>query len=205
MLKYFLYILLAAAAIGLAAGGFHLYRVAQKNKKEMAPYMKGEIRVDRRFGKVLVVYYSLSGQTRKIADIIREKTGADVYEIKTVEKIDTTPWFYLTLRKQLKTGKYPNISENLPDFAKYDIIFVGSPIWWYTAATPVLSFLEKADFHGRKVVPFSTQGSNYGTFFEDFAAKAQNAQILKGQSFNNLPAEYDHAVDNKISVWLNKL
>ena len=55
MLKYFLYILLAAAAIGLAAGGFHLYRVAQKNKKEMAPYMKGEIRVDRRFGKVLVV------------------------------------------------------------------------------------------------------------------------------------------------------
>lgn len=205
MLKYFLYILPAAAAIGLAAGGFHLYRVAQKNKKEMAPYMKGEIRVDRPFGKVLVVYYSLSGQTRKIADIIREKTGADVYEIKTAEKIDTTPWFYLTLRKQLKTGKYPDISENLPDFAKYDLIFVGSPIWWYTAATPVLSFLEKADFHGRKVVPFSTQGSNYGTFFEDFAAKAQNAQILKGQSFNNLPAEYDHAVDNKISVWLNKL
>lgn len=73
------------------------------------------------------------------------------------------------------------------------------------AATPVLSFLEKADFLGRKVVPFSTQGSNYGTFFEDFAGKAQNAQILKGQSFNNLSAEYDRAVDNKISDWLNKL
>ena len=65
--------------------------------------------------------------------------------------------------------------------------------------------LARMDFKGKKVVPFSTQGSNYGTFFEDFSARAQNAQLLQGASFNNLPPQYDSAVDNKINAWLNAL
>ena len=85
------------------------------------------------------------------------------------------------------------------------LVMMGSPIWWYTAATPVLQFLREMDFKNKKVVPFSTQGSNYGTFFEDFAARAQNARLLKGESFNNLGPQYDNAVENKIIAWLNSL
>ena len=85
------------------------------------------------------------------------------------------------------------------------MIFVGAPIWWYTAATPGLEFLKTYDFKDRKVVPFSTQGSNFGSYFDDFAAKAKNAKILPGASFNNLSKKYDDAVDNKITDWLNKL
>jgi len=76
---------------------------------------------------------------------------------------------------------------------------------WYTAATPVKAFLEKIDFKGRKVVPFSTQGSNVGTFLEDFVKMAKGANVMGYQSFNNMGKEYDKAVDKKISVWLNGL
>lgn len=205
MLKYLIYAVVVIALVSLFSGGIHLYRVAQKNKKEMVPYQGKEVSVDGSFGKVLVVYYSLSGNTKDIAERIASQTQADLYEIKTAEKIDTTPWFYLKARSQLKSGEYPALIGDMPDFLKYDWIFVGFPVWWYTAATPGLSFLEKADFKGRKVVPFSTQGSNPGTFFKDFAARAKNADLQPSASFNNLPEKYNAAVDNKIAVWLNSL
>lgn len=72
-------------------------------------------------------------------------------------------------------------------------------------ATPLSAFLEQVDFQRRKVVPFSTQGSNYGSYFEDFTTQAKHAEIQRAQSFNNLPAKYDEAVDNKIVQWLNNL
>lgn len=205
MFKYLLYIVVIVAVVGLLSGGFHLYRVAQRNKKEMAPYQGAPIALKGDFGKVLVVYYSLTGNTKDIAERIASKTQADLYEIKTADKIDTTPWFYLKVRSQLKNRKYPALIGDMPDFLKYDWVFVGFPVWWYTAATPGLSFLDKADFKGRKVVPFSTQGSNAGTFLKDFTAQAKNADIQPAESFNNLPDKYDAAVDNKIAVWLNNL
>ena len=188
MFKYVLYLLAIMIAVGLAVGGIHLYRVAVKNKKEMAAYEGPAAAVERRFGRVLVVYYSLSGHTREIAEKIKALTGGDIYEIKTAEEIKTTPWF-----------------GELPDLSRYDIIFVGAPVWWYTMATPLSAFLEQVDFQGRKVVPFSTQGSNYGSYFEDFTTQAKHAEIQRAQSFNNLPAKYDEAVDNKIVQWLNNL
>ena len=188
MFKYVLYLLAIMIAVGLAVGGIHLYRVAVKNKKEMAAYEGPAAAVERRFGRVLVVYYSLSGHTREIA-----------------EEIKTTPWFYLTLRRQIKEKNYPVLAGKLPDLSRYDIIFVGAPVWWYTMATPLSAFLEQVDFQGRKVVPFSTQGSNYGSYFEDFTTQAKHAEIQRAQSFNNLPSKYDEAVDNKIVQWLNNL
>lgn len=204
MLRYVIYFLEAAVLISLIAAGVHLYRVASKNKKEMAQYAQ-DVAVDREFGKVLVVYYSLSGRTKDIAERIQEKTGADIYEIKTAEPLQTGPMFYAKVKQQLKNGEYPALTGQMPDFEAYDMVFVGSPVWWYTVSTPVMAFLGQADFKGKKVVPFSTQGSNFGTFFDDFKKKAKNAEIMVSESFNNLSKKYDKAVDNKISTWLNRL
>ena len=205
MLKIMLLVILAAGLIGGAAGAIHLLRVAQRNKKEMASFQAEPLSYTAHLGKVLVIYYSRSGHTQDIAQQIQQYTRADLYRIELETPLPNTPWFYLTLKRQLSTGNYPAIKKPLPDISEYDVVFVGSPIWWYTAATPVLQFLREMDFKNKKVVPFSTQGSNYGAFFEDFAAHAKNAQVLKGESFNNLPAKYDDAVDNKITVWLNAL
>ena len=180
MLKTILLLVLAAAVIGGAIGAMHLMRVAQRNKKEMAPFQGEKIAYTARLGKALVIYYSRSGHTQDIARRIQQRTGADLYRIELQEPLSSAPWMYLTLKRQLSTGRYPALQHPLPDVSQYDVVFVGSPIWWYTAATPVLQFLREMDFKNKKVVPFSTQGSNYGTFFEDFAARAKNAQLLKG-------------------------
>ncbi len=205
MLKYVLYILLAIVVLALVAGGIHLYRVAAKNKAEMAQFSGPKIGYHNNLGKTLVIYYSLSGHTKDIADRISMLTNADVYEIKTEPPLKNGLFFALKMKKQLWSKEYPQLVQDFPDAANYDTIFVGAPIWWYTAATPVLAFLNQYDFKGKKVVPFSTQGSNFGTYFKDFAAAAKNAQLQKSASFNNLPKKYDDAVDNKVTEWLNNL
>lgn len=205
MLKYILYILLAIVVLSLVAGGIHLYRVSVRNKTEMAQFSGPKIGYHNNLGKTLVIYYSLSGHTKDIADRISMLTDADVYEIKTEPALKLSPLFALKMKKQLWSKEYPTLVQDFPDAADYDTIFVGAPIWWYTAATPVLAFLNQYDFKGKKVVPFSTQGSNFGTYFKDFADNAKNAQLQKGASFNNLPKKYDDAVDNKITQWLNNI
>lgn len=205
MFKIILSIVALGAVIGAGVGGFHLYRVAQRNAEEMAPFEGKDVVARRLPGRTLIVYYSLSGQTKDIAERIQKMTGGELFAIKTVEKINRVPWFYLTLRKQLKDKVYPELSTEVPDFSQYDTIFVGGPVWWYTVSTPMRAFLQEADFMGKKVVPFTTQGSNVGTYFEDFAQMAKNAKLLQSASFNNMPEKYDHAVDNKIATWINAL
>ncbi len=205
MFKIIMYIILAAIIIGLSIGGAHLYKVSKRNAQEMAQYEGQGEAVRRLPGRTLIVYYSLSGHTKDIAERIQKMTGGELYEIKTAEKINRYPWFYLTLKKQLNDKKYPALSGNLPDFAKYNTIFVGGPVWWYTVSTPMRAFLEQVDFADKKVVPFTTQGSNVGTYFADFTAAAKNAKIQKSASFNNMPEKYNQAVDNKIAAWINSL
>lgn len=205
MLKTVLLILLALAVMGGAVGAAHLWRVAQRNKKEMAPFQGPRQPYTAQLGKVLVIYYSWTGHTQAIAQQIAQHTQADVFRLETSEPLPSVPWAPLLLKRQLSTGRYPQLKHPLPDVSAYDTVFVGGPVWWYTAATPLLQFLREMDFQHKNVVPFSTQGSNYGTFFEDFAQQARNAQLKKGASFNNLGPKYDEAVANKIILWLNSL
>ncbi len=204
MFKIIIYSLIGLALIIGGISAFHLWRVASKNKKEMAQYSSPVV-LTKKFSKTLVVYYSLTGHTRAIAEKIKNYTNADIYEIKVDSGLKTGMWKYMTLRSQLKNKEFPTLAGKLPNFDAYDTIFVGAPVWWYSMATPMWAFLQQADFAGKKVVPFSTQGSNPGTYFEDFAATAKNAKLLQSARFNNLPPEYDAAVDNKIKTWLNNL
>ncbi|MBR4632496.1 MAG: flavodoxin [Elusimicrobia bacterium] len=203
-MKLILYIILIIAIIAGVSSLIHLHKVSNKNKAEMAKF-SNETALTANLGKTLVIYYSLSGRTKDIALQIQSLTNADIYEIKPKEEIKSGPALYLTSKKQISSGEYPEIVNDFPNIEEYNTIFVGSPIWWYTAAPVVLEFLKEFDFQNKNVVPFSTQGSNYGTFFEDFKAKAKNANILKGEAFNNLSSEYNEQVKNKIISWLNGL
>ena len=203
-MKYVLYAVLVVVLVIGIGSLIHLYKVSNKNKREMAKY-SNEVKLTASLGKTLVIYYSLSGRTKDIALQIQSLTNAELYEIKPKEEIKQVPSLYLTSKKQISSGKYPAIVNDFPNIEEYDTIFVGSPIWWYTASPVVLEFLKEFDFKNKNVVPFSTQGSNYGTYFEDFKAKAKNANILKGEAFNNLDSKYNEQVKNKIIEWLNGL
>ncbi len=205
MMKLFLIIIGVLIIVSGAIGALHMYRVSVRNRTEMAPYTVASTAYDGHLGKVLVIYYSLTEHTAAIAQEIARQTQGDLFRIQTQKTINRYPWFYLTLKRQLDMKNYPTIATEFPDISTYDTIFVGAPVWWYTVATPMLSFLNQFDFKGKTIVPFSTQGSNAGTFFADFERKARQANLKQGASFNNMGSEYDGAVRNKITHWLNQI
>lgn len=204
MLKKILITLLILAVIGAVCALVHNLKVAHKNKKELSAFAQAQT-YSANLGKVLVIYYSWTGHTQDIAQQIVEATHADEYRIQTQEEFKSSPAFYARIKKELADGVYPPLAGQLPDVSGYDTVFVGGPVWWYTMATPLYSFLGQMDFQGKRVIPFSTQGSNPGTFLADFTAHAKNAQVGTYANFNNVGPEYNAAVHNKIIHWLNNL
>lgn len=204
MLKICLYILLIAVILVGGAGAYHVYKVKAKSKAEMATYQK-EVALETDLGKVLVVYYSLSGHTKAVAEQIAAKTKGDIFEIKTKETY-SSPSVYAKSKKELSTKNYPAINqEELPDVSAYDTIIIGAPVWWFTMAPALFKYLTVTDLNEKRVAPFSTQGSNYGSFFEDFATMAKGAKILPAANFNNAEEKYPAELANKINAWLNKI
>ena len=204
MFKKILITLLILAVIGGIMALIHHLRVAHRTKKELANFSQ-ETPYTAQLGKVLVIYYSWTGHTQDIAQQIATLTNGDTYHIQTQEEFKSSPAFYARIKKELNNKIYPPLTGTMPDVSNYDVVFVGAPVWWYTMATPMYSFLDQMDFKGKKVIPFSTQGSNPGTFLEDFIANTTNAQVGTYANFNNVGPEYDKAVHNKIVHWLNNL
>jgi flavodoxin len=85
----------------------------------------------------------------------------------------------------------------------YDVVFVGSPVWWRTVSLPVLSFLSGSDFGGKTVVPFCTQGGRSGEFFQRFAREARNAKLVGGMEFSSVSSIDPASLDQTISLWLS--
>jgi flavodoxin len=156
--------------------------------------------------KMLIIYYSLTGNTKYIAEQVRKKTGGDVFEIETVK---TYPAEYSALtdeaKRELQTGDLPALKKNPPDMSSYDLILVGSPVWWYTVSTPVMSFLRQADFAGKKVSAFCTHEGGIGKFFPHFKEQAKNAIVLEGLDLYKPRQAGKGEVDKALDSWLSKL
>ena len=132
--------------------------------------------------KMLVLYYSQTSNTKTVATEIATKLGADLEEIVPVELYDGD--FQATIergKKELDEGAYPEIQPMTSDVAKYDVIFIGYPIWFGTYAPPVATFLNNVDLSGKKVVPFCTFGSGgLDSSVKDLAKAEPKAEILPG-------------------------
>jgi flavodoxin len=156
--------------------------------------------------KKMIIFYSLTGNTKNIAERIREKTGGDVFEIKTVR---TYPTEYSTLieeaKRELQTGELPALEKNPPDMLLYGLVLVGSPVWWYTVSTPVMSFLRQADFAGKRISAFCTHEGGIGKFFPHFKEQAKNAVVLGGLDLYNVRQAGKDDFDKAIDSWLGKL
>ena len=132
--------------------------------------------------KMLVLYYSQTGNTKAVAEEIANKLGADIEEITMVNPYD--PDFQATIdrcKKDQEQGILPEIQPVKADIANYDVIFLGFPVWFGTYAPPVTTFLNSADFSGKKIVPFCTFGSGgLESSVKDLAVAEPNAEILPG-------------------------
>lgn len=115
--------------------------------------------------KILVAYFSASGRTKRVAENLADAVGADLFEIEPVQKY--TPgdlnWMDKNSRSTLEMNdpnSRPEIREKVQNFDKFDVIFVGFPIWWYKAPTIINTFLESYDFSNKKIVLFATSGGS---------------------------------------------
>lgn len=109
--------------------------------------------------KPLVAYFTLTGNTEKAAKIVAEATGADLYQIELVTPYPSEYQAQTELaKKELTSGTLPPIKPCPENIAEYDVVFVGSPVWWGTMATPIRTFLKSGVLNGKKVIPFVTHG-----------------------------------------------
>lgn len=132
--------------------------------------------------KVLVVYYSQTGNTKAVAQEIATKLGADMAEVEAVNPYDGD--FEATIGRcmqERETGISPEINPLTVNVADYDVIFVGAPVWFGVFAPPMLTFMNQVDLSGKKVVPFCTFGSGgLESSAKDLAERQPKAEILPG-------------------------
>ena len=155
-------------------------------------------------GKKLVAYFSASGTTRKIAEIIAQVAEADLYEImpkQPYSKADLN-WMDKKSRSSVEMSdkKFrPEISNPDDQVDKYDEIRLGFPIWWYIAPTIINTFLEKYDFSGKKIVLFATSGgSGFGNTVSELKPSAPDAEIVEGKVLNK-------ATKQEIAEWIKSI
>ena len=170
--------------------------------------------------KILVVYFSRTGEqysvgnidkgnTAIVAEMIAEKTGANLYEI--LPETDYYPYTYKELtdvaKKEQSEKARPKIKGDLPDVSKYDTIFIGAPVWWGDWPMICYTFFESADLSGKKLVPFSThEGSGLSGFDKKLASAAPKATVLTGQAFRGGDCQNKQAdVRATVNKWIDGL
>ena len=138
----------------------------------------------------LVAYFSASGTTAKAAKALAKAAGADLYEIKPAVPYTSADlnWMDKRSRSSVEMNdkhSRPALADTDAPVAGYDVIFLGFPIWWYTAPTIINTFLESYDFSGKTIVLFATSGgSGLGKSAAGLRASAPGARIVDGRLLN---------------------
>ncbi|KAA5381982.1 flavodoxin [Phocaeicola dorei] len=154
--------------------------------------------------KVLVVYFSHTGNTRTIAGYIHETVKSDLVEIKTVDTYtDDYDTLLEQIRKEVASEYCPPLTTKIEDISSYDVVFIGYPIWVETAAPPIRSFLTTHDLAGKTVVPFCTSGtSSAEASYRLVRSLCPQSTVLEGIQIRR--GTYDTAYD-RVVAWLQKL
>lgn len=132
--------------------------------------------------KALVLYYSQTGNTQAVAELIASSIGADIEAVVPVVPYDGD--YAATIergRNELFGKAFPEIQPVAADLTEYDVVFIGFPVWFGTYATPVETLLNTIDLAGKKVVPFCTFGSGgLDSSSKAIAEKLVNSEVLPG-------------------------
>ena len=147
--------------------------------------------------KVLIAFYSYSGNTRAAAGQIQKAVGGELYEIKPQKPYPSSHSACVTqAKKEINAGFTPPLTDN-KDLSGYDVIFLGSPNWWGTMAPPVHTFIKDQNLSGKVIIPFFTHGGGgmqqCETDMRKYCEAAEAGRILKAAAYpgsmtkNDLP------------------
>lgn len=156
--------------------------------------------------KILVAYFSASGITAKVAEMLAKTAGADLYEIKPEIPYtnDDLNWMNKNSRSSIEMSdksSRPALSDKNADISGYDTILLGFPIWWYVAPTIINTFLESYDFSGKKIVLFATSGgSGFGKTVDGLKGSVSaDTEIVEGKLLNGKLSE------SELKKWVESL
>jgi flavodoxin len=161
--------------------------------------------------KVLVAYFSWSGNTKAVAEQIAHETGGTLFEIKTVRQYPNT---YDAITKQVKAEQEagtarPTLAGKVANMAQYDTVFLGWPTWWGQMPMGVATFLESYDFAGKTICPFNLSGmSGFGKALALLKKEAPKALIKDGleiKSFSQKKVQTVKTPNKKVTTWVKKL
>ena len=159
------------------------------------------------FMKKLVVFYSYTGHTKMIAENIQQKLNCDILEIKPVKPYSTD---YQTVvdeeQNNSSVGKTPDIQKIDKNLNDYDEIIIGTPVWWYTIAPVIRTFLTQNDLSNKTIKPFATNAGWLGHTFQEIQKLCPNSKVDKGMNIvfesysDNLVTSPD-----EIEKWIDEL
>ena len=156
----------------------------------------------------LVAYFSWSGNVQQMARWITEETGGDIFRIVPEESYgeEFNPCADRA-KNELDNGIRPAISEHIDKetMEKYDVIYIGFPVWWYDLPMPIWTFLEEYDFSGKTIIPFfSHNGSSDGAGSLDTISRlAPDSEILSDDAISVRGNDVADS-ENEIKEWIQK-
>lgn len=201
MKKILTLLLVSVFALGILTGCQPNNETTQTNEQPQ------KTETSNQSGKTLVVYYSATGNTKAVAEMIAEETNGDLFEIEPKDSYseDDLDW---TDSNSRVAREYENederhvelVSSTVDNWEDYDTVFLGYPIWWGIAAWPVNTFIENNDFTDKTVVPFCTSASSgLGQSGELLAKEAGDGDWQEGQRFSSSTS------NSEVQEWLNEL
>ena len=204
-------VLISIVIVALALMGFLLigniaYNITDgENKIINEEKEKNEVQnIEASNKKVAVVYFSATGTTKQVAELIKDETSADIFEIMPKQKYTSEDLNYgdrntRATKEQNDENARPEI-ENKIDLSNYDIVYLGYPIWWGNVPKIVLSFMDNTNLDGKTVIPFCTSGSTGISTSENTLKSCKtNIKWISGKRFSNSTTK------DEVSNWIKNL
>lgn len=207
MKKILLIMMSAFMLVALAACGAADKNTAEPKQKTetSAPAQSAQTETSAAGGKNLVVYFSVTGNTKALAETIAETTGAEIVELSPQEPYTSEDINYSNDNcranlEQNDDSARPAIANKIENIDDYDTIYLGYPIWWGQAPKIIYTFLESYDFGGKTIIPFCTSASSgMGSSATNLHSLAKTASWLSGTRFSA------NASRSSVASWINSL
>lgn len=155
--------------------------------------------------KNLVIYFSIFGSTKQFAEMVHDKIGGDIKELKPIRPYEKEYKPLLAFSKQeVDEGVLTPFEELNIDISEYDNIFVGYPMWWYTYPPILKNFFRKYDMTGKTIIPFNThEGSGNGGTYQMIRNDVPEAKVLEGLAIRG--GSMNESQRDNIYKWLEKI
>ncbi len=152
---------------------------------------------------ILIVVYSLTGVSKKAAEMLRKKTGADLYEIQTERTYDMDMWkAWDEAQAETASGKLPALTGRLPDLEGYDTVLLGGPVWGWTLSNPLLSYIRQTDFTGKTVSAFWTFYDHDEKYAGAVQQECKGAAVKDGLALPRSAMSTDRSLSAVLDRWI---